>query len=257
MAFTYDLTATEIIQKLGCTEPLGAAALEQVEREKGVKLPSLLFRFLSYAANCPLFSTSDLWVDPSRLHTQYDFIEEWIEDDREYFEGLDPDEGEAESEFYPYFRLPRAEWNTLAEDYLHIGSDFGAGIVTFALHLSDLSKNDPTVYANFEDDSLTSWSVWDDTLSDFLMRSVCDVLCCDEYDTAKRVLTKEGWNVRNLSFEEFSSLPIDSSAMLRWRSGYGVDPVCGCAYEEAENRFIFAKVDRGDPQRTVIMEYRK
>ena len=46
----------------------------------------------------------------------------------------------------------------------------------------------------------------DSHLSAFLMRSICDVLCCGEYDTATLVLEEMGWTVDEAYQEDFPLL---------------------------------------------------
>ena len=95
----------------------------------------------------------------------------------------------------------------------------------------------------------------DDHLSDFLMRSICDVLCCGEYDTAARVLEKMGWLVDEVYQEDFPTLDMD--ALLKQRSEYGADAVCGCAYDEEKQLLLAAKIDKADSRNSRIMIYRK
>lgn len=95
----------------------------------------------------------------------------------------------------------------------------------------------------------------DSHLSAFLMRSVCDVLSCGEYDTAAGVLEKMGWVVDEAYQEDFPALDMD--ALLKQRSEYGADAVCGCAYDKEKHLLIVAKIDRDDRRNSRIMTYRK
>ena len=99
-----------------------------------------------------------------------------------------------------------------------------------------------------------SWML-DSHLSAFLMRSVCDVLSCGEYDTAARVLEKMGWTVDEAYQEDFPALDMD--ALLKQRSEYGADAVCGCAYDEDKHLLIAAKIDRADSRNSRMMTYQK
>lgn len=92
-------------------------------------------------------------------------------------------------------------------------------------------------------------------LSAFLMRSVCDVLSCGEYDTAARVLEKMGWVVDEAYQEDFPALDMD--ALLKQKSMYGADAVCGCAYDEEKHLLIAAKIDRADSRNSQMMTYQK
>lgn len=67
---------------------------------------------------------------------------------------------------------------------MQIGSDFGAGISKLGIRLNEMS--------------------------DFLMRSICDVLCCGEYDTAARVLEKMGWIVDEAVWNRSKACALDT-----------------------------------------------
>lgn len=103
--------------------------------------------------------------------------------------------------------------------------------------------------------SLADWKVIDNHLSDFLMRSICDVLCCGEYDTAVDVLKEMGWVSEEAYPEYFPAL--DMEALLKQKSEYGADAVCGCAYDEEKHLLIAVKVDRADSRNGRMMTYRK
>ena len=154
-------------------------------------------------------------------------IQEWIDGDKEYWE-KEPQKY-ADNEYYQFYKLPREKWGSRVENYLQIGSDFGAGISKLGIRLNEMS--------------------------DFLMRSICDVLCCGEYDTAARVLEKMGWIVDEAYQEDFPTLDMD--ALLKQRSEYGADAVCGCAYDEEKHLLIAAKIDKADSRNRRIMIYRK
>ena len=228
MSFRYDLTAIDILKLLGYTEPVGRDALLKTECEKNLKLPPILFEFWSLAADSPLFKTADIWTKKRDFFWfSYDSIQEWIDSDKEYWE-KEPQKY-ADNEYYQFYKLPREKWGSRVENYLQIGSDFGAGISKLGIRLNEMS--------------------------DFLMRSICDVLCCGEYDTAARVLEKMGWIVDEAYQEDFPTLDMD--ALLKQRSEYGADAVCGCAYDEEKHLLIAAKIDKADSRNRRIMIYRK
>ena len=87
------------------------------------------------------------------------------------------------------------------------------------------------------------------------MRSICDVLCCGEYDTAVDVLKEMGWVSEEAYPEYFPAL--DMEALLKQKSEYGADAVCGCAYDEEKHLLIAVKVDRADSRNGRMMTYRK
>lgn len=254
MGFRYDLTAVEILKLLGYTEPVGKDALLLAECEKNLKLPPILFEFLSLAADSPLFKTADIWTKKRNFFWfSYDSIQEWIEGDKEYWEKA-PQEY-ADNEYYQLYKLPREQWGSRVPNYLLIGSDYGAGVSKMGIRLDDLEQNNPSVYILIEGNSLFDWKIIDDHLSDFLMRSICDVLCCGEYDTAVDVLEEMGWVSDEVYQEDFPTLDMD--ALLKQKSMYGADAVCGCAYSEADNLLVAVKIDKGDSRNCRMMAYRK
>ena len=254
MSFRYDLTAVEILKLLGYTEPVGKDTLLQAEREKNLKLPPALFEFWSLAADSTLFETADIWTKRRDFcWFSYDSIQEWIDGDKEYWE-KDPQKY-ADNEYYQLYKLPKVEWGSYVPNYLQIGSDYGAGISKFGICLGEIEQVDPPVYILIEENSITEWNMLDSHLSAFLMRSICDVLCCGEYDTAARVLEKMGWIVDEAYQEDFPTLDMD--ALLKQKSEYGADAVCGCAYDEEKHLLIVAKIDRGDSRNSRIMTYQK
>ena len=254
MSFKYDLTAVEILRLLGYTEPVGKAVLLKAECEKNLKLPPILFEFWSLAADSLLFKTADIWTKKRDFFWfSYDSIQEWIDSEKEYWE-KEPQKY-TDNEYYQFYKLPREQWGSRVENYLQIGSDFGAGISKSGIRLNEIEQDNPPVYILIEEDTLTEWNILDDHLSDFLMRSICDVLCCGEYDTAARVLEKMDWIVDEAYQEDFPTLDMD--ALLKQRSEYGADAVCGCAYDEEKHLLIAAKIDKADSRNRRIMIYRK
>ncbi len=254
MSFKYDLTAVEILRLLGYTEPVGKDVLLKAEQEKDLKLPPALFEFWSLAADSPLFKTADIWTKKRDFFWfSYDSIQEWIDSEKEYWE-KEPQKY-TDNEYYQFYKLPREQWGNLVENYLQIGSDYGAGISKLGICLNEIGQDNPPVYILIGEDTLTEWNILDDHLSDFLMRSICDVLCCGEYDTAARVLEKMGWTVGKVYQGDFPALDMD--ALLKQRSEYGIDVVCGCAYDEEKHLLIAAKVDRADSRNCQIIAYKK
>lgn len=254
MDFRYDFTAIEILKLLGYTTPVGKENLTHAEQEKQLKLPSVLFEFWSLAQNCPLLSTADIWTtNLDSLCLLYEEIQEIIDEDKEYW-----DKGDyTDNEYFQLYKLPKEQWESCVPDFLLIGSDYGAGVVQFGIRLSDLKQADPPVYVNHECDSLSDWRLWEKHLSDFLMQVLCDALCCGEYQTAERALQKAGWAAHKLHREDLSEGNLDMSAMLKWRSTYGADAVCGCVYREEEQTLLAARLDKGDRNHFFGMKYTK
>lgn len=254
MSFRYNLTAAPILRILGFTEPVGKEDLLQAEREKNLKLPSALFEFWSLAADNPLFKTADIWTKKHDFFWfLYDGIQEWIDGDKKYWE-KNPQEY-ADNEYYQLYKLPKEQWGNRVPNYLLIGSDYGAGISKMGIRLDELVQDNPSVYMNIEGNSLADWKIVDESLSDFLMRSICDVLCCGEYNTAVDVLGEMGWTSEEACQEDFPTL--DMNALLKQKSMYGADAVCGCAFDEERNLLLSAKIDRADSRNCRIMVYKK
>ena len=254
MDFRYDFTAIEILKLLGYTPPVGKENLIRAEQEKHLKLPSILFEFWSLAENCPLLSTADLWTtNLDSLYLLYEQIQEIIDEDKEYW-----DEGDyTDNEYFQFYKLPKNQWESLVPNLLLIGSDYGAGVVQFGIRLSDIRQADPPIYVNHECDSISDWRLWDKCLSDFLMEILCDALCCGEYHTADHALQKAGWTSHKLYSEDLSAWNLDTSAMLRWRSTYGADAICGCAYQEEAQILLAARLDKGNGDNFCGMKYTK
>lgn len=258
MGFNYNLTAAQILRQLGYAAPIGQAVLTKMQQEKNIKLPLVLFEFLSLAQDCPLLSTADLWTEgQDSLFTLYEEIQEMIEEDQDYWEEHLEEAESKGNEFYQFYKLPREQWESRVPDYLQIGSDYGAGVVRFGIRLSDFGQDDPPVYMNHECDSLTDWKLWSKSVSGYLMMVLCDALCCGEYDTAGSVLEEQGWASRELSKMDFSELVGDPAAMLKTASIYGIDALCGCAYDEEQGLLVVARVDKEDEDYFYGMEYRK
>ena len=125
MAFNYDISVLELLDILGC-QP-------NPDYQPDPRLPALLNDFLSRACKQPLFRTADIWTTRSCWFSN-EAIEEWVEEDREYYEEH-PEELEEDDAFGPFFKLPKEEWPTLVENYQEIGSDYAAGNVRCAVRV--------------------------------------------------------------------------------------------------------------------------
>ncbi len=196
MKIRYDLSATEILKQLGYNKNTGRAALDQLMEEKGICLPKVYQEFMEVAADCPMLETSDLWVGEMvpfvmNPHFFYEEIKEHIEDQKAEWEAH-PEKYE-NSEYRMFDQLPEEQWPLKSSDYLEIGSDYGAGIVTFGIRREDLDKDDPPVYMNHEADSITQWNRPYEKLSDFLLEVVLTALACIDYSTAQEALEENGW----------------------------------------------------------------
>lgn len=238
MSFEYNLTAIEILKKLGYTKTKDVIIIDNKGKE--IVIPSILREFLSLAINYSLFSTSDIWVSPY-IHFLYDDIEEMIEEEKEYWENNSDDN--IENEYYKFYKLPKDNWEKIVPNYLLIGSDFAAGIVEFGICITDLDKNNPPVYINHECDLISEWKLFSDSLSSFLMKIFCDVLSCEMYDTAVEVLEDDGWNVDTLSKYELGNYNIDFDAILKYPSLYDDNALLSCVYNKDNNMLLIIKFD--------------
>lgn len=169
-----------------------------------------------------------MWVkNTPPISFLYDDIEEMIEED-EYFE---------------FCKLPKDCWNSIVPNYLLIGSDFAGGIVQYGICVTDLDKCDPPVYMNHECDSISEWKLWTDNLSSFLMQVFCDVLLCENYDTAIDVLEEDGWTSEELFENDLLNYQINIDCIPKYKSLYAQDAMCGCVYSEEENLLFVIKID--------------
>ncbi len=192
---TYSKTAVDLLKALGWTEPTGRTWIEEFQKDNQAALPQEYQDFMSIAYNCELLGTSSLWIGKKvgqnlTPYFFYETIEEMIQDYREDWEE-DPISAQ-EDAFYSFYQLPQEQWPQKSEDYLQIGSDYGAGIITFGIKKQDLTQADPPVYFCHEE-APTTWNRLCDTVSQFLYEEVVLALLCSEYETAQRVLKRNGW----------------------------------------------------------------
>lgn len=251
MAIKYDLTVFEILKLLDCGEPKDNPTPEEQEKENQIKLPTILSDFLNIAHENPLFSTSDIWTGmASDLYFFYEEIEEMIEEDKEYWEE-NPEEY-ADNEYFQFSKIPKEQWPSRVADYLEIGSDYGAGVVTFGICINDLEQENPPVYTLHEADSLTEWKPCTHTLSDFLMHVVCGILACEDYNTAIEVLDKKGWVIRETKNSEdikeiLSQRNIDMSAMKKYPAmRFSNNTYCSFAYDDKAKALYLIRKDFSD-----------
>lgn len=245
----YNLPPLEMIKLLGCTHPTGREWLEYLKRENQVLLPKTYYDFIEYAAGCPLFATSDLWVGrtlplartPRMFHAQ---LLEDMDARKECRSNYERDLSRLE-------QLPREQW---PEDYLLIGSDYVHDTGYFGIRRADLSQDDPPVCWRRSGDSCSKWQPEYKSLSDFLRRILADVLSCNDYDTAKEALQEMGWK-----YEEDINIQKDSrtgSKAFLWKQGISFlrlkkyDSPSGvkvyCCYDEGKNVFYTGIVDEGE-----------
>ena len=223
MSVNYELSALEILKILGGKPSPNYTADPMI--------PAMLNEFLSMAKDNPLFATPDIHVD-RETYFSYESIQERIEEDKEYWESH-PGECE-EDAYYPFSQLPRERWPEKVANYLHIGSDYAAGVVVWGIREDGLNKEDPPVYMLHEEDEPTGWKVFSQTLSGFLMYILCgSTLCCESYSTAKNVLSKQGWTYEK--WEKPADVPKEYAFV------FGMT-VCG-GWDAETNALLVAQTD--------------
>lgn len=238
MAINYDLTPVNILKILGFDASCSRNSdicLNNFEEEHKYKIPECLKEFMKLAIDNPLFETADFWTQSDSFWTcLYHEIELMNEDD---------------DQMYPEFvKTPKDEWNRLVPDYLEIGSDYAAGVVTYGICVDDILKDNPPVYAYNEDDDITEWNKEWETVSDYLMTVICDILLEFQYDTASCVLedkefTCECYEDSHDIEEIIEKYNIDISKLHKVKSDYVADPdneYTSCCYNENEKMlFVF------------------
>lgn len=245
MSVNYDLTAVQVIGMLGYNKPSGDTMINEFEHGYNINMPASLSSFLRIAYDCPMLSTCDLKVSGS-LGFLYEEIETIIEERKEEWE--EDAEWREEDDYYKYSKIPKESWHEYTKDYLILGSDYGAGVVTYGICKDDMDKEDPPLYLLFEDNEPAGWELFSDTLSSFLMMQICYVLLGIEYDTAKRVLIENGWNYRLYEGKEavkkINAMGIDIQQAKKQLSWDDRELVCGYD-EETKALFIVSSSDNG------------
>ena len=257
MAIRYDLTGTDILKMLGFTEKNGKEILDKLEKEKNIKLPKVLYDFLSLAIHNPLFETADIWTGARTNNLLprflYETIQECIDDMKGDWE--DCPEEYADNEVYQFAQMPKEQWGERVADYLEIGSDYGAGVSVSGILKEDLVKEDPPVYMLIEEESFTDWWVYRETLSDFLMSILVDVFVCTEYNSAVYVSEDMGFEYYKFdALTDSEEKGIDLSLVRKYGSMYHEDEFYGCVYDDEEESLIFIG---GNDEEDISFEIRK
>lgn len=219
MGIQYDLSAVELLKRLGYEEPTGREELENFMQEKGVSLPKVYLEFMELALDCPMLETSDLWI--GRMpYFFYEEIEEGIEDQKADWE-KNPEKYNKDG-YHQFYQFPKERWPEKSCDYLEIGSDFAGGIVTFGIQKQDLEEEDPPVYMYHEANAITDWRKTYERLSDFLMELMLAALVGIDYSTAEDVLEENGWVFQG--FDEYLDELFDEEKDS-WKEGVDEDAI--------------------------------
>jgi len=158
--------------------------LAQFQKEHQVKLPDMYIEFMNSAND--ILETADIIT--KKPHFFFDEIEDSLKylTEKELTSNF--------SDYLPFTQIVKGNWNELIDDYLVIGSDYGAGIVFFGIRKEDLNQENPPVYQRFETDSiLDDWKLIWNHLSDYFLTVICDVLIETQYMTARETLRKNHW----------------------------------------------------------------
>ncbi len=199
----YDLTAGQILRLLGAGGPENKSSFEAMKQELGLPLPQPYQEFMETAWNCPILSTGDLWT----------------------------------GQMIPFDMKPAPLYSRLNEeekaqvcDYLEIGSDYGAGVVTYGLRIEDLTQPDPPVFMQHEAEPATQWSQAYEKLSDFLLENLLNALAMAEYETAEEALEELGWQYADYAMgyieahaeeeDAEEDAAVDEQALVQ----FGIDP---------------------------------
>ena len=260
MSINYNIKADQILGILGYNQPAGEEFLNGFERENNVKLPLCLRNFYKVAYKCPLLSTADIWTDDMFFY--YKQIKEEIEDfKKDYWDDPEADDEDIErTSFWKFlYEIPEEQWPEHVADYLEIGSDYAAGVVRYGICADDLDKEDPPVYEIFEDDELTEWKLLCNSLSEYFLMVICDVLLCTDYDTAGYILQENGWNYDLCSYDEIEetaeSTGIDISRMKSQENFSRGKVTCG--YDEERKMLIVVGIYEGDKYPFVVCNISK
>ena len=187
----YHLSALEILQILGYQpKQENHKLLEQFQQKYNISLSKTYCEFMEYAFFCPLFETSNLWTIPNFLRMSYEDIAESVEELKESDETI-----EETDPYYIFVQTPQEKWSELVCNYFLIGSDYGSGAVTFGIRSSDLGQDDPPIYWQHEMDDITYWRDDKQTLSQFFVEVLLNILSCLEYSTAEDALEEIGWRI--------------------------------------------------------------
>ncbi len=224
-----NVTAIDILKILKLPSTGYRAMLEKYAEEKGIKLPDFLCDFIDMTAGSSLFSTADVWTGLPVL----------------YSELLERNEGEVPKEL---------------EEHLLIGSDCGAGVAVFGIKMEDLNKENPPVYIHIEGNDANDWQCLFDSVSEFLMTCLCDVLACVNYDTATRELEKSGFRYQKLQDKDkiqdyLTQRGMAAKNVPKYKSIYGTAAQYSCFYEKDLEELVIVRSDEGEQELYVYTKF--
>lgn len=243
----YNLSAIEILSFFGYDKSMTANKLDDFADKNSIVLPKEYRNFMETAYNCPLLKTADIWTDVDDLSMYYDtlidriadYAEEW-EEDPEFYK---------EDELYQLSQLPQEQWKSKVLNFLEIGSDYGAGIVTFGISPNNMNENDPPLFWQHEADPCTMWKpdLYGRRISDFLLDVVLNALNLTSYETAERSLKSEGWEYTDLTAKEsfencMKKANIDFEQIKRYGNSDDGASKLFCCCDRENNIFYTGKI---------------
>jgi len=187
MGIEYNLSPVEILNIFGNIPEIWKNASEELamfQEKHKVKLPDIYIGFMKSASD--ILETANITTkNPSFFFDEIEYTLKHL-DEKELSGNF--------RDYLPFTQVLKENWNELTDDYLIIGSDYGAGIVSFGIRKQDLNKENPPVYQHFETESvLDEWKLIWNHLSDYLLTVVCDVLTETDYMFARETLRKNHW----------------------------------------------------------------
>ena len=248
----YDLSAVELLKVFTDSdmyEPEGAEkAVKQFEKKNKITLPNCLKEFLEAAMGHPLLETADTWIQEEEVeyHFWHDTIQEILKNKAKDFK-----KGKEEGEFADFLHNPREKWGEFVSDYLEIGCDYAAAVVYFGIKREDLTKENPPVYYNHEDNPVTQWDKIYDSVSDYLLVTLYDALLGIYYDTALSELMEYGWDCEVYEYDKTEEVVflqlmkeygIETEKLYKLRSETA-DWVACCCNEEKGEVYLFMSED--------------
>lgn len=259
----YNLSAVEMLKILGYNQPIGREWLKKIEQSKNISLPKVYSEFMELMVDCPLLSTSNLWVGKMAHktsmcipHTFYDQIQEIINNRKDRWSKRP---GKYERTLYELSQLPTEKWSEKIGDYLLIGSDYAGGMGDFGIRVQDLQEDNPSVYWHRDADDLSTWRLENEKLSDFLLNVLIEALACVDYQSAEYALETMGWR-----YEEYFDIKkddwvasksvlkrygIDYSTIKKYKANSGK---VFCCYDENRNAFFVGSTAEGEMSLSAI-----
>ncbi len=178
MAKKYNLTTWEMLDYLhqfeecDFTEPFTGFSEQEitaVEQKYHITFPPFYKEYMTYCGNHPINDIFNHINKPSEIMTNYEFLEEDIEDYAKDLQDMtkeEIDEACAEHEIYRLCQLPRDQWHTVTQEYVLTWYE-NQGCWNAGYLRRDLEQGipNPPMYITTNDDFITFEKTADDTAS--------------------------------------------------------------------------------------------